>query len=507
MSFRTSEEIRTSAISLLDNRGSGIRTEAGEPVMDVIDSFSLEAAKQNIVAQYLEAINTIAGWRGIIDDATFKVDLADAFGISAVTLNEDLARRLGAPTDLANDVEALLYVDLNRYATSLGRPRSAGQFATGVLTIFLSNSDPFTLFRGAAVQTGGETGVIYDTTTDLIGVTPSFSVTRNLNFVNVGIRARAVGIDGNQIIGAVNQTANPIPNSVAVTNETAIEGGLNRESNEEVLDALEGVLGGTDINTEQGLINFVSTRQQVVDALVVGPGNTLMTRSTAGAVDVYVIGTELQTNTVDIQVVVEEEGVILPFQPVRQINSAVGASVYTEGGGYLTVETDEEAVFNASSVDGTADLVWQPNPPGPSASEIVTVNFTHNELIRRLQRFFDEDPERGVPGSSIVIKEGLRVGIEVEMKVVPLPGITQIQAESAATDALTTYFTGLRLGELAEYSDALTAVTTAEVEGSLVIDRVDGFVIGETGSALGTDNIERVDNEYNRLDDITFLAP
>lgn len=506
MSFRTASEIRTSAITLLDGRGSGIRTETGEPINDLIDAFSLEAERLNVVAQYLELMNSIPGWRQIVADDQLKIDLAAAFGISSITLDADFARRIGAPVDIKTDIEALLYVDLNRYAASLGRPRSPGVFASGVLTIFLANDNPVTYRRGAGVQTGGDTGILYDTVTDLIGVTPSFNTTRNLNFVTIGIRARSVGIRANQIIGAVNSAITPFVNSVAILNESPVQNGLDRETNDILLNALEGVLGGTDVNTRQGLINFVESQPNVADAAVIGPGNPLMVRSTAGAVDLYVIGADLVTDTVGVQVVVEGEDVVLPLQPVRQINSVIGAAVYTEGGGFVTPE-GSPSVFATSAANGLPDLQWQASPAGPIATEIVTINFTYNNLIRRIQRLFDEDPDREVPGSDLLVKEATRLGISAEMKVIPLPGFTQVEAEGAATAALSGYVDTLLLGSLLEYSDALTAISTTTVEGVLVIDRIDGFVIGVTGSALGVVNVPTTEIEYTRMDAIVYIAP
>jgi len=506
MSFRTAEEIRTAAITLIDNRASGIRTEAGEPIVDLIDAFSLEGRRLNVVAQYIKDINSIAGWRNFIDDESFKIELADAFGISSVDLDTDFARRINAPFDLPSDVEALIYVDLSRYAVTLGRPRSQGTFATGTLTIFLSSANPFSLQRGAAFQTGGNVGVVYDSLTDLTGVVPSFDPITALNFVNVGLRARSRGQAGNQIIGAVNTAINVIPGSVRVTNQTVIEGGTNRETNNQLLDELEGILGGSDINTQQGLLNFMESQPDVFDALVIGPGNTLMTRTTAGGVDVYVIGTQLQTNTVNVQVVSEGEFVTLPLQPLRTINSVIGSVPYGEGGGFST-PAQNPSVFEGSSVNGQPDFKWTVPPSGPVAGEIVVVNFTHNELIRRLQRFLDEDPDRTVPGSSIVVKEGIRVGVDAELKIIPLPDVSQAVAESAALTALQAELDTLLLGQLVEFSDLLTVIATATVSGSLVIDRVDGFKIGKTGTTLGVDNITIIDNEYGRLDTTTFIAP
>lgn len=505
MSYRTAEEIRADAIAFIDARGSGMRTEAGEPIVDLTDSFSLEAARLNVIARYLQDINSIAGWRTIVDDDSRKIELAEALGISATTLNSEFARRIGAPLDIASDIEAQLFVDLNRLAQSQGRPRSLGAYATTVVTLYLQTNDPYSLARGATVKTSGAAGVLYDTTTDLIGVVPAFDPSRNLYFITVSARARFKGRRGNQIVGAINQTLSPISGIISLRNNVIAEGGLDRESNTALLDALEGSSTGVAINTEQGIQNFLSKQPEVFDIAIVGPGDPLMERATAGAVDVYIIGSILQTDSVDVRVNTTEETVVLPYHPIRSIDSVVGATSYTDGGGYLTPEN--ESAYDSSAFQATPDLQWEAPPTGPSATEVVTVTFSYNSLIRRLQRLFDENTDVHVPGSSILIKEGTRLDLYISLKVVILPGFSQNLVESAVTTALGNFVNNYHLEELAEYSDLVTVATTTRINGQLCVDRVDGFVIGRTLGSLSVENLSASKKEYTRLTEIVFVAP
>ena len=134
------------------------------------------------------------------------------------------------------------------------------------------------------------------------------------------------------------------------------------------------------------------------------------------------------------------------------------------------------------------------------------VNFTYNALMRQIQLELDDNPARDVPASDILIKEGLTLNVLLSMRVVALPGFEQSEVEQAVQDNLQVYFSQLKLGELIEFSTAITFATTATIDGIPVVDRVDDFLMGLQGSSLGTDNITAARNEFGRLFDITFLS-
>ena len=155
-----------------------------------------------------------------------------------------------------------------------------------------------------------------------------------------------------------------------------------------------------------------------------------------------------------------------------------------------------------------SSITWGPVASGgPAAAADVTVTYTYNSLIRDLQRLFDDDPDRDVPASSILVKEATRLGVTVEVKVIPLPGITQASAETAVQTALATYFDTKLLGGDVDYSDAFVIAAQAQVDSDPAVDRIDSFRLGFSSSSLGTDNLLVSDQEYVRLDTVTFIAP
>jgi hypothetical protein len=501
---RDAQTIRQTIIEFLDARGSGIRDDAGEPVVDLVDAVSTEAERQGVIAEYLELTNSIRGWRLVIADSDFQFKLADALGVSATKLNIDYARRLGVPTDLASDVVAVIYLDLNRFAASQGRARRPAYAATGIERLYLASNNPYTLFRGAVVKTGGDAPVLYDTTTDLLAVPPSYDASRGQYYVDVGIRCRSLGSVGNRIRNSINAQQQTIPGAIAVTNPEPVTGGAQRETDVQLLDALEGSRGGNSVDTLQGLKNFVIRQSGVIDAKIIGPGHPLMQRATAGAVDVVVIGQNTKTDVVKVQVLGVGETYYLPYQPAARVSSAVGAAPYYEGGGYLF--NPDSGVFR-NTAQSVTSITWDLPPVGPAADELVTVTFAHNDLIRDLQRMSDEDPDVNVPGSSVLYREGDLIKLIFAMKVVALPGVTQSDAEGAVQSAINDHAETLLLGGMTKYSVALTAAQNAKINDKLVVDRIDDFKMSVLGSPLGTADIPALDDQYARLWDITFIAP
>lgn len=506
LSLRDASTVRSAAIAVLDAAGSAIRTETGEPIIDLVDAFSQQAEKQSVIAAYVEAIGSIAGWRAIIADTAFKLKLAEALGVSSDSLDRDVARRLGVPDDLASDIEAIIYYDLGNFASSFGRSRNGAIPATGVERLYLASSALFTALRGAGLgaTVANGTTILYETSADLTNITPSFDSTRNQYYVDVSIKCRTAGKVGNRPKNTVRSMQVTIPGVVQVTNPEPIKGGLDRESNEKLLDALDGVLGGTDINTRQGLINYISSIPGVQDVRIVGPGDPLMERSTAGAIDIYIIGNITQTATVQVLVNIAGETFYLPYQPALAVSSVVGAVIYGEGGGYLFNQDTDAFAGSAQSV---ASITWIAPPGGPAGGEMVTVGFTYNSLVRDTQRKLDEDPTRNVVASSILVKQGTELQVVFQMAVISLPDITQAAAEAAVQDAINNYMTDLGLGQLVEYSELLAAAQNAEINDAPAIDRIDGFKLSLLGGALDVNNILPEGNEYGRLWDITFLSP
>lgn len=498
--MRTADQIRSSMLALLDSRLSGVRTQAGEPIVDLVDAVSIEQAKDGVLVEYLRRMNSIAGWREILGDEQFRSDLAFSLGVSTRSLDNNLARELGVPGTITTDIDAIFWSDLSRYAESLGRPRKLATFATGTLRLYLSSNVPMMLARGATVRST-RTNTSYETAVDLVGVQPGLDLSTNRYYVDVTVRARQAGRVGNASRNTVTSIVTSMPSVIAVSNLTALEGGADAETNEVLLDALaEGIT--STLNTASGLRALFMGEQGVVDVLVVGPGNSLMTRAAAGAVDVYILGASLMTAASVVRVLVEGETVVLPLQPVRSISSVTAGSPLSEGNAF-TSYADTGAY--QGSVKARTSLTWKSVAlGGPAAGTDVSIVYTYNDLIRQLQRLIDEDPDKNVPGSDLLVREAVRIPLYLDLKVVPYSGVLQVTAEAAVSAALSNLIDQKLLGQNLDYSDVLVAAAEATVDGVPVVDRINDLRFGVTAEALSTADLTIGENQYVRVEAVTF---
>ena len=514
MPIRTADQSRSAILTTLEERLSGIRTDAGEPIVDLADGVSIESERTSVHLEYCRRINSLAGWRSVISDEAFKQQLADALGIGYGTASTAYLRSIGGRTDAASDVEALIERDLDDFAASFGRRRREATFATATLRLTLASSGPYSLARGATVRRGASTTVFYDTTENVSVAAPAQDPTTGSFYVEVAARCRSAGRIGNAVRGAINASVGTLPGVVAISNITPAEGGFERETNLELVEALGNIQSGTNINTLEGVLNWVKGQSGVSDAVLVGPGDPLMTRSPAGAVDIYIIGSKAVSAQATTVIGAAGEAFTLPFQPVKSITSVVdnlGNAYFFEGG--FTFDDDADGAQSKSS-KAHAQILWDlpaPDGAGPPAGRTMTIGYSFDSLVRDIQRKLDTDPRVNVPATNILIRLGTLVGATCQMVVVPIAGIedlgiSQQDVNLAVESALSTFFESRKLGFQADFSDALVAASDAVINGEKVVDRIDGFVMGKTGDVLGLDNLSVSPNEYLRLDTITFLA-
>jgi hypothetical protein len=456
------------------------------------------------VMEYLRRINSTDGWLSIIGDTNFKTTLAAAIGVSSVTLNPALARALNVPTTLPNDIEAIIWYDLSRYAKSFGKPRGPGTYSTANERLFLATNTAFTLLSGAILKTSGTNGVSYRTTDDLLGVTPSFDSVSNSNFVDVSIQCQSVGVVGDNIVGAVNTTASNLAGVTRVTNTTIATGGLDPESNSTLLGRLVGAFTGDGVDTQQGLSNFLQNQTGVFDELIVGPGDPLMTRALAGAVDLYIIGAQLKTVSLTVVIGTAGEALIFQYQPLFNFNSAqniTSPATYSPGSGMVLALDSGEFVGSSRANDG---LVWDPST-GPQPGDTVVVSITYNALMPTIQQQLDNDPPTNIPAADVLARQAYLLSVVTQMQVVINPGQDQQTTEQAVQNALNAYLATFKQGVELDISVFESVAQNTTVNGVPAVDHVNNFQIGVLGSTLGSVNLLSGRNQYFRLYQVNFI--
>lgn len=246
-------------------------------------------------------------------------------------LVEGISAQLARLYDELNRVSTLqslrlaLGIDLDRLGDNFGIKRNRGSTSTGpaVLTfnildtdISITKGDIITARNGATFSVVNSTVVSlvlanqYKATAarfrsdlDFVGITDQFAI-------EVLVQATATGIQGN--ISKYSLTKTSISGINNVTNIVAFGGGNGTEDDTAFRNRILAVFSGANTGTALGYKNAVVGDPAVSDAIVIEPGDSLMTRDgtqvnitadgtrniisegTGGKIDIYVFGVRIQ---------------------------------------------------------------------------------------------------------------------------------------------------------------------------------------------------------------------
>ncbi len=216
--------------------------------------------------------------------------------------------------------------DLDKLAANYGATRKLGTKASGMALLTFSTLDSdVAINRGATVtarngatfivNSGFVVSTVYANTykatasqfraeLDNVGITDEYAV-------QVLVEASASGIQGN--ISKANLVSTSISGVSNVTNATSFSGGTLAEDDASFRNRILAIFSGANTGTALGYQNAVLEDPAALDAIVIEPGDDLMTRDgtqvyvdpetgertiisegTGGKVDIYVFGTRLQ---------------------------------------------------------------------------------------------------------------------------------------------------------------------------------------------------------------------
>lgn len=214
--------------------------------------------------------------------------------------------------------------DLDKLAKNFGLTRKTATPSSGIaLLLFNSVDAPININKGDSIlSSNGATFVVQSG----IAILPSLSNSyksiaakykNDLDFlgikdqyaVQVTVQASSYGTIGN--IGKYTLSKTSISGISNVTNISSFSGGNNQESDSVFRTRVLATFGGSNVGTALGYKNTALSTEGVIDALVVEPGDPLMTRDgtvvnrnadgsntvitegTGGKVDIIILGTSL----------------------------------------------------------------------------------------------------------------------------------------------------------------------------------------------------------------------
>jgi hypothetical protein len=289
---------------------------------------------------------------------------------------EKLGQNLGASKKVAVAASGVGLLTFSSIPANV--PINAGDIITA------SNGSTFTVINGFSVDASKSNyyrsiATKYQNDLSFLNITDQYAV-------EVSVRATVPGTSSN--ISKYSLVRTSIPGVSNVTNIFAFKGGTNQEDDASYRNRVLAIFSGSNIGTALGYRNTALTNSSVLDALVISPGDVLMTRDgtivktaengtktitsegTGGKVDVVILGSGINENidtfiyrdksnsndptnrandiilgqiTGDENKTIARKRIdnialgILPSQPIDQITEVTGTQ---SGGNFLPKTTD-----------------------------------------------------------------------------------------------------------------------------------------------------------------------
>lgn len=428
--------------------------------------------------------------------------------------NNNRLRRVSLLLSLQNP-EEFEEDDLDQLVFNEGIIRPEGSQATTTLTF--RRSTPFSVSESGQIPRGTPVATAVDEasgqpitfiTTEARSKANALAVLdpdTNLTVYEVNVPAVALvtGSDARVGPGQVTRPLRPLAHYDSVTNKQATQGGLDRYSNEELIELYLLAIASRQLSVPESA--EFHARQQIPAAEdiheVFGTDPLLERAATdAGAVDAYVVGDELVSTTENIVFLGTGQKMIVGLPPVVSIDSVVrtvGGDVFAEGDDYEVALDTSGVSGSVRAKDGIRFISGA--APALTIGEFVTVTYTYNNLIRRLQNY-NEDREVKSSGSDKLYRLSERVDIFLAANLTVYANFTVEDIQDAVETAITDYINALKGGDNVEASDLQQVVRR--------LSGVDNFVV--TRLTRDPTGIEAADvvingNEHARIDEANLI--
>ncbi len=310
-----------------------------------------------------------------------------------------------------------------------------------------------------------------------------------------------------------------------VINKISATGGTNQESNQDLATRTVNSFLGNNKGTKNGYLGTVLSQSNVLDALVQGPEDSLMIRDggQGGKVDIWTLINNLGVTEInsennsslsfqwnDYQQSLNGYEFNFPLKPVNvdslpnitastepndsltdvqlyEFNNPAPSGIpYIEEGGYHYTFNKANDLDTAHSVNAGDNIVWNPttlNALQTYPSGINTVNtlqiditYSYNETIQDLQTLID-DPENKIITADVLVKEAIKVTIDVEADVnldddYKATPNTETQTTNNIISAITNYINNFKMGTKLEKSDIIQIAHNVEGVDNVIVSSV-----------------------------------
>lgn len=343
----------------------------------------------------------------------------DAQSLQLATLYDNL-REIAEMQSISN----ITGQDLTNYGSNFSITRNSGTKSAGtVVFTFRSINEDITISSGSVVRT--RTGIPFVTVSTVTALASQKNALKatatrlrqyldianitDIYALEVSVEAQSTGSTGN--VSKFSVITHNVSGVTNVTNLVAFTGGTDQEDDASFRARILATFAGTNVGTALGYRSIILNLVDAIDALVIEPGDPLMTRDgsvvinssgelvvsepgTGGKVDIYVMGENSQSG-LDSFVYTDQSG---KDDPTDSENDFILGQSSLTASTSLTINSRRVATLS-----GTAELPLQP------ISRIVSVsgslsgpNFVEQYLnsVGNLQGNYKLTKDTGIAGGS-----------------------------------------------------------------------------------------------------------
>lgn len=406
--------------------------------------------------------------------------------------------------------ERLTTAELNdKLFQNFGFARKSAIKATGSVTFSATEmKEDILIPAGTTVTTNG--GIQFETVgtyTMLVALANTYySATTGYFSITIPVRAVTGGSDTNVKARAINQFVSRVSGIVKVENSSATSGGKEQESNTEYANRFIQDFRGKELTSHGGMLTAIDNPDNnfdnVLDKLLVVNGDDLMVRDNGlgGAIDIYILGTDLSTYSESI--LWTSTGIYFSENPVNSIISVQGETLtYSEwdgsSGDYILVKDTNST--RRGSHNAQDKLIFTSTGNIPYEGESLVVQYNYNSLITSIQDFFDLRTN-SAPNTDILIKEAIEILCAITLTITKDSSYNMSTITTNIRSILSAYVNSLLLGDKLSRFNIVTQVED-NVDGvvNVNLNSVSITANGGTIDSLGDLNVS--DNQYTRLNE------
>lgn len=473
-------EIKAKILANLEKSMPEFLWKTGEPLVDILDSVAEFHYRRGIVENLTRSLQTPEGFRRLIYDVDFRLQLSSVLGLSLIQRTRTW---VGVPSVVSNDFDAFVWYYLDRFGENRGFKRSGGQIATGTCELWYPAAVGATETASVIFKSGSQ---IYRMDATLDGpIDPPASGTRKITGViyALGYGSRYNVPQNTLQMDSVISTAVSIGDLSFL--QYAIGGGSDYESNEKFLARLiDATMAVSGLGTRANVASVLASVSGIDKYLVKG---TAAYRRFKASTDIYIKSGAREVWTVE-QKIGDDGKVLVRYQPAdvivvndNSVSPVVKISpteyeIQTVTGEYMnSVRQIMYLDFATAISNGTIAV-------GDTVQLKLLVNTACVDVYRQLNyyysRFYEYVRDINVYQT---VDRAVSIDMTAKLKSIVDPDV----ASQLISDAVLAFINNIPIEADLDYSDIINAVYGIYYGTDVLVDSVDAMTI-TTEDSTGT---------------------